>query len=381
MPKHAFLSASSSDRWLHCPPSAKLCAQEEDTGSTYALEGSDAHELCQYELEKQLGRNPKDPRPDLTFYNEEMQECADGYVAFVMEQLASLKESCPDPAVLVEQTLDFSRWVKHGFGTGDCVILSDDLLQIIDYKYGQGVQVSAAGTDNTGNSQLMLYGLGAIDSYGDIYDFKRVRLSIYQPRRQNIDSFDMTVEELLHWAENTLTPIAKLAFEGEGDFAAGDHCVFCKIKATCRKRAEYNQALAKYDFAPPPTLSPEEIAEILPQLDQLTGWAEDLKTWALQEAIKGTVFPNYKLVEGRSTRRFTDENAVAKIVTDAGYEAWDRKLQTITSLTKQMGRKTFNELLGRYIEKPQGKPVLVPATDSRPPFNQAEADFRNHKGD
>ena len=128
MPKHAFLSASASDRWLHCPPSAKINAQEEDTGSTYALEGSDAHELCQYELEKQLGRNPKDPRPDLTFYNEEMQECADGYVAFVLEQLEAVRETCPDPAVLIEQALDFSRWVQHGFGTGDCVILADDLL-------------------------------------------------------------------------------------------------------------------------------------------------------------------------------------------------------------------------------------------------------------
>ena len=377
MPKHAFLSASASDRWLHCPPSAKLCAQEEDTGSPYALEGSDAHELCQYELEKQLGRDAKDPRPNLTYYNEEMQEGADGYVAFVMEQLASIKETCPDPAVLVEQTLDFSRWVNHGFGTGDCVIIADDLLQIIDYKYGLGVLVSASGTDGTGNSQLKLYALGAIDTFGDLYDIKRVRLSIYQPRRQNIDSYDMTVEDLLRWADNTLAPIAKLAFDGEGDFAAGDHCVFCKIRATCRKRAEYNQSLARYDFAPPPTLSPEEIAEILPQLDQLTSWADDLKSWALQEAVKGTTFPGFKLVEGRSNRRFTDENIVAKIVTDAGYDAWERKLQTITSLTKQMGRKTFNELLGSYIEKPQGKPVLVPTSDSRPTFNQAATDFKN----
>ena len=377
MPKHAFLSASASDRWLHCPPSAKLCAQEEDTGSPYALEGSDAHELCQYELEKQLGRDAKDPRPNLTYYNEEMQEGADGYVAFVMEQLAAIKETCPDPAVLVEQTLDFSRWVNHGFGTGDCVIIADDLLQIIDYKYGLGVLVSASGTDGTGNSQLKLYALGAIDTFGDLYDIKRVRLSIYQPRRQNIDSYDMTVEDLLRWADNTLAPIAKLAFDGEGDFAAGDHCVFCKIRATCRKRAEYNQSLARYDFAPPPTLSPEEIAEILPQLDQLTSWADDLKSWALQEAVKGTTFPGFKLVEGRSNRRFTDENTVAKIITDAGYDAWERKLQTITSLTKQMGRKTFNELLGSYIEKPMGKPVLVPATDSRPSFNQALTDFQN----
>jgi len=375
MAKHAFLSASSSDRWLHCPPSAKLCAQEEDTDSPYAQEGTDAHALCQYELEKALGRSPKDPRPDLTFYNEEMQESADGYAAFVMEQLAAVRETCPDPAVLVEQTLDFSKWVSHGFGTGDCVIIADDLLQVIDYKYGLGVLVSAAGSDGSGNSQLKCYALGALDTFGDLYNIRRIRLSIYQPRRQNTDSFDMTVEELLAWAENTLAPIARLAFDGEGEFAAGDHCVFCKIRATCRKRAEYNQDLARYDFAPPPTPSPQEIAEILPKLDRLTGWAEDLKAYALQEAVKGTAFPGFKVVEGRSTRRFTDENAVAKIVTEAGYEAWDQKLQTITSLQKQMGRKTFNELLSQFIEKPRGKPTLVPDSDSRPAFSQAAADF------
>ena len=376
MAEHAFLSASSSDRWLHCPPSAQLCAREEDPGSPYAQEGTDAHELCRYELEKALGRETRDPRPDLSFYNEEMQEGADGYVAFVLEQLAAIRETCPDPAVLVEQKLDFSKWVPRGFGTGDCVILADDLLQVIDYKYGMGVLVSAAGSDGGGNSQLKLYALGALDTYGDLYSVRRIRLSIYQPRRQNIGSFDLTKEELLAWADNTLAPAAKLAFAGEGGFAAGDHCVFCRIRATCRKRAEYNQELAGYDFAPPPTLTEAEIAEILPRLDQLTGWAEDLKAYALQKAVQGTAFPGFKLVEGRSSRRFTSETEVAKIVTEAGYEAWDKKLQTISSLQKQMGRKTFNELLGGYLEKPRGKPVLVPAGDSRPPFSPAEADFK-----
>jgi hypothetical protein len=276
----------------------------------------------------------------------------------------------------VEQTLDFSKWVSHGFGTGDCVIVADDLLQIVDFKYGVGVLVSAAGSDGNGNSQLMCYALGALDSFGDLYNIRRIRLSIYQPRRQNISNYDMTVEELLKWADTVLAPIAKLAFNGDGEFEAGDHCVFCKVKATCRKRAEHNMSMAKYDFAPPPTLTEEEIAEILPQLDQLTSWAEDIKAHALQEALRGTAFPGYKLVEGRSTRRFTDENAVAKAVAEAGFEPWEKKLQTITALTKQMGRKVFNELLGKYIEKPQGKPTLVPESDTRPVFNPAERDFR-----
>jgi hypothetical protein len=276
----------------------------------------------------------------------------------------------------VEQTLDFSKWVSHGFGTGDCVIVADDLLQIVDFKYGVGVLVSAAGSDGNGNSQLMCYALGALDSFGDLYNIKRIRLSIYQPRRQNISNFDMTVEELLHWADTVLAPIAKLAFNGDGEFEAGDHCVFCKVKATCRKRAEHNMSMAKYDFAPPATLTEEEIAEILPQLDQMIGWAEDIKAHALKEALKGTAFPGYKLVEGRSTRRFNDENAVAKAVAEAGYDPWEKRLQTITSLTKQMGRKLFNELLGKYIEKPAGKPTLVPESDIRPVFNPAEQDFR-----
>ena len=376
MPKHAFLSASSSDRWLHCPPSAHLCAQEEDLGSPFAQEGTDAHALCQYELEKQLGRESKDPKEDLTFYNEEMQEAADGYVAFVMEQLADIRKNCPDPAVFVEQTLDFSKWVTHGFGTGDCVIVADDLLQIIDFKYGVGVLVSAAGSDGNGNSQLKCYALGALDSFGDLYNIRRIRLSIYQPRRQNIDSYDLSVEELLRWADNTLAPIAKLAFAGDGEFSAGDHCVFCKVRATCRKRAEYNMEITKYDFAPPPTLTAEEIAEILPKLDQITSWAEDLKDHALKEALKGTEYPGWKLVEGRSSRKITDEAAAAEIIAEAGFEPWEKRLQTITALTKQMGRKTFNDLLSGLIEKPRGKPTLVPESDQRPAYNTAEQDFR-----
>ena len=288
MPKHAFLSASSSERWLHCPRSAKLCVEVEDLGSPFVLDGTDAHSLCQYELEKALGRETKDPREDMTYYNEEMQEAADGYVSFVQEHLEEAKKSCGDPQIFVEQTVDFSKWVPHGFGTADCLIIADDLLQVIDFKYGTGVLVPAAGPDGEGNSQLKCYALGALDTFGDLYSIRRIRLSIYQPRRQNACSYELTTDDLTDWAENTLAPIAKLAFEGEGDFHAGDHCVFCKVKSTCRKRAEQNMDMAKYDFAPPPTLTEEEIAEILLQLDQLTTWAEDLKNYALQEALKGT---------------------------------------------------------------------------------------------
>lgn len=370
MPKHAYLSASASERWLKCPPSAKLCAAVEDQGSPYAQQGTDAHELCQCLVEKALGRQCRDPTEDLTWYDTEMQEAAEGYRDFVMEQVEAAKQFCKDPLVCVEQTLDFSKWVEHGFGTGDCVIVADDLLHIIDFKYGVGVLVSA-----TENSQLKCYALGAIDTFGDLYDIRRVKLSIYQPRRGNVDTYEMTKDHLMKWADEVLAPTAKLAYVGEGEFNAGDHCQFCKVKATCRKRAEYAMELAKYDFAEAPTLSTDEIAEILPRAETLVSWADDIKAYALQQALTGIHYPGYKLVEGRSNRKYTDEAAVAQTVSDAGYDPYEKKLLGITAMQKQLGKKKFDELLSGLVIKPEGKPVLVPETDKRPEFNSAANDF------
>ena len=382
MAKHAYLAASASERWLRCPPSAKLCAQEEDRGSPYAQQGTDAHELAAYLAEKALGRNSRDPTENLTWYEAEMQEAAEGYAAFVMEQVAEAKKFCADPLVCIEQTLDFSKWVEHGFGTGDCVIVADDLLHIVDLKYGVGILVSASGEDGTGNSQLKCYALGALDTalgaldtFGDLYDIRRIKLSIFQPRRENVDTFEMTKEDLLKWAEEVLAPIAKLAYEGLGDFAAGDHCQFCKIKASCRARAEYSMELAKYEFAEAPTLDADEIAAILPQIDSLVSWAEDIKEFALQQALSGVRYPGFKLVEGRSNRKYTDEAAVAQVVSLAGYDPYEKKLLGITAMTKQLGKKKFDELLSGLVAKPQGKPVLAPNTDKRPEYNTAQSDF------
>ena len=307
MPKHAFLSASSSHRWLACPPSALLCAKEADQSSAYAKQGSDAHELCEYLLLKALGHDPPDPTENLDYYDAEMLSCAEGYCDFVMEQVEEARKLSADPLICVEQRLDYSRWVENGFGTGDCVIVADDLLHVIDYKYGLGVLVSASGEDGTGNSQLKCYALGALDTFGDLYDIRRIKLSIYQPRRENVDTFEMKVEDLLRWADDVLSPIAKLAFTGDGEFCAGDHCVFCKVKATCRARADYNMELAKYEFEKPAMLNDEEIASILPMIDSLVSWATDIKEFALQQALSGTVYEGYKVVEGRSNRKYSDE--------------------------------------------------------------------------
>ena len=375
MAKHAFLAASASDRWLHCPPSAKLCAQEDDQGSEYARQGSDAHALCEHLLLKALGRETRDPTEDLTYYDAEMQEAAEAYAAFVMEQVAEAKTVCHDPLICVEQTVDFSKWVQHGFGTADALIVADDTLYITDMKYGGGCLVTADGEDGTGNSQLKCYALGAIDTFGDLYDINRIRLSIFQPRRDNVDTFELTKADLLQWADDVLAPIAKLAYEGQGEFEAGNHCQFCRVKATCRKRAEYAMELAKYEFADAPTLDENEIAEILPQIDTLVSWAEDIKSYALNQALSGVRYPGFKLVAGRSNRKYADEAAVARVVSEAGYDPYDKKLVGITEMTKRLGKKRFEELLNGLLIKPEGKPVLVPATDTRPELNNAKNDF------
>ena len=304
-----------------------------------------------------------------------MQEAAEAYAAFVMEQVAEAKTLCPDPLICVEQTVDFSKWVQHGFGTADALIVADDTLYITDFKYGVGCLVTADGEDGTGNSQLKCYSLGAIDTFGDLYDIKRIRLSIFQPRRENIDTFELTKADLLQWADEVLAPIAKLAYEGEGEFEAGNHCQFCRVKATCRKRAEYAMELAKYEFADAPTLDESEIAEILPQIDTLVSWAEDIKAYALNQALSGVRFPGFKLVAGRSNRKYADEAAVAKVVSEAGYDPYDKRLVGITEMTKRLGKKRFEELLNGLLIKPEGKPVLVPATDTRPELNNAKNDF------
>lgn len=376
MASHAFLSASASHRWLACPPSAKLCAEVEEQESPYAQQGTDAHELCQYLVEKALGREVSDPTSKLEWYDAEMQECAEGYCSFVMEQIARAREHCPDPLICIEQKLDYSRWVQDGFGTGDCVIVADDTLHIIDFKYGLGVLVTASGEDGTGNSQLKCYALGALDTFGDLYAIKHIRLSIYQPRRAHVDTFELSTKELLKWADEVLAPTARLAFEGGGEFHAGEHCRFCRIKATCRKRAAYSLELAKYEFAEAPSLTSEEIGVILPQIESLISWAEDIKAYALEQALTGVHYPGFKLVEGRAVRKFRDEEQVIRAVCEAGFDPFEKKLLGITAMQKLLGKVRFDELLSGLIEKPNGKPTLVPESDKRPAISSATLDFK-----
>lgn len=371
---HSALSASSSDRWLACPPSAKLNTKAEDTGSDYAREGTCAHELCEYKVRRLLGEDVKNPTENLDFYDSEMEECSENYVQYIAEILADIKQKCTDPITLVEQRLDFSKYVPDGFGTGDCVIVADDVLHVIDFKYGRGVEVSAEN-----NPQMKLYALGALELFDSLYDITQIEMSIFQPRLNNISRCTITKTELLDWAENTLKPIAELAANGEGEFNAGEYCRFCKVKATCRKRAEYNLELAKYEFAVPDTLEPIEIAAILSKADELASWVNDVKEYALQQALSGVQFDGFKVAEGRSVRKYKDEKAVAETVEKAGFNPFEQSVLGITAMTKLLGKAKFEELLSGFITKPKGKPTLVPNSDKRAAINNAVDDFKEEK--
>lgn len=377
MPQHARLNSSASYRWLNCPPSVLLSEKVPDQTSPYAMQGTDAHTLCAYLVEKALGRDPNDPTEDLDYYDQEMQDCAEGYAAFVMEEYSKIKQTCSDADVLIEQRVSFAKWVPEGFGTADCIILSDGMAEVIDYKHGLGVLVSAETEEFGGNPQLMCYCLGVIQMFDGIYDIDTVKMAIYQPRRDNISIHTMTKAELLRWADEVLAPTAQLALKGEGEFKAGSHCQFCKAKATCRKRAEYNLELAKYDFEMPSELEDYEIDAILMRIDQFTSWAADVKEYALNQALLGTDYGHFKVVEGRSNRKYTNDDDVASAVQKAGYDPYEKKLLGITAMTSLLGKKKFEELLGSLTYKPPGKPTLVSKTDKRPPMKStAENDFK-----
>ena len=373
---HAILSASSSHRWLHCPPSARLSENYEDKGSDYAAEGTDAHALCEHKLRLALGIDTEDPTENLTWFNEEMDDCATGYATYVLEQVEVAKLACADPIVLIEQRVDFSRWVESGFGTADCILIADGNLQVCDYKHGRGILVEADE-----NPQMMCYALGALELFDGIYDIHTVCMTIYQPRRDNVSTYNLPKDELYRWADTVLKPTADLAFAGKGSFLCGEWCGFCKAKYDCRARAEANLDLARYDFKVPPLLEDEEVEEILARVDDLVAWATDIKEYALQQAISGKTWNAWKLVEGRSNRRYTDEIAVAEVVSHAGYDPYERKVLSVTALQKVLGKPRFDELLSPYIEKPQGKPTLVPASDKRPAMSTAKNDFMEENKD
>lgn len=376
---HALLSASGASRWLKCPPSACLEDELPDTTSEFAKEGTVAHEVCEILLRKHLGliamatatKNINKLKKDDPF-SDEMIDYANDYIDYITEKAKS-----DDAVILVEEQLDFSKYVPEGFGTGDCIIVQDGVLTIIDFKYGKGVSVSAED-----NPQMMLYALGAVEMFGFIYEFDKVEMCIFQPRIGNISESVETVEELIKWGELTVIPTAKLAFAGDGEFYAGDHCRFCKLRNKCKYLADYCLETVKDEFEDldgrldKSLLAPEDIAMIIGRMKIVQNWLKDVESYAINSILEGTLdVPGYKVVEGRSNRTYKDQDKVAVVLTANGYPEsvlFEKKLLTITAMEKAVGKKNFNTLLADLIEKPKGKPTIVPLSDKRSTYTAAD---------
>lgn len=367
---HALLSASGAHRWMKCSPSARLEEHFEDTTSSFAEEGTAAHDLAEHKLKKAIKMRSK--LPNSTYHSDEMDEMTDLYVEYCLGLIEKAKEEWQDLQILIEQKVDFSDYVPDGFGTGDLVVVGTGTLHVVDLKYGKGVVVSAER-----NPQMMLYALGALSMFEVLYDIDTVSMTIVQPRVDNFSTYQMSVDDLKAWAKNELKPKAQMADAGQGEFCAGDHCRFCKAKNQCRARAMKNLELLKYEFSDPALLSDYEIAEIIGLSAELSRWASDIYAYATALAInEGMHWDGYKLVEGRTRRKYTDEDAVAKAAKAAGYnDIYKKSLISITEMEKLMSKKGFREILGGMVEKPTGKLTLVVETDKRPAIEPVQAEF------
>lgn len=375
---HSRYPASASHRWINCPGSIRLSDQVPQEGSSsYAEEGTLAHAIAEQKLRiaidktvkaSELKKLTKDP-----MYDGEMDEATTFYAGLVMEHYNAGGDYAE---LMIEQRVDFSQWVPEGFGTSDAIIISDDMIEVIDLKYGKGVRVDAEG-----NSQMRLYALGAYALFSDLYDFDKVRMTIVQPRLDHVSTEELTVERLLEWAKVYVVPAAELAAKDDAPTSAGDWCRWCPARAICRTRSEANLELARYEFKRGDLLDPDEIAEILGKVDELTKWASDIQGYALQQAMDGAHYDGWKVVEGRSNRKYKDELLVAEALHKEGYKdavLYTRKLLGITDMEKLVGKKKLAEICQDLIEKPAGKPTLVPESDKREPINsaaQAAADF------
>lgn len=373
MGAHARFSPSSGKRYLSCPPSLRLEEQFEDEQSPYAAEGSAGHAMAEYLINKHLKKRTRRPTSD--YYTEELMEAVEEYSSYCIEQIEQARAACGSPLISVEQKVSLEEHIEGCFGTADMVIATDGKLQIIDLKLGKGVVVDAEE-----NIQLMIYGQGALDMVSVLYDISTVELTIVQPRLEHFSTWEISADDLRKWTAEVLEPGAKMALAGEGEYKAGDHCRFCRARFKCRARAGEYLKLAQAEFAEPPLMSDEEIAEVLKKADALKRWAEEIYTYAQNEAVVNhKEWPGFKLVLGRSNRKYTDEADAAEAAKQAGYtDIYKQSLIGITEMEKLMGKKKFNEILGNYVYKPDGKVTLVPDSDKREAVRTAtaEADFK-----
>lgn len=382
MGNHAKLSASGSHIWLNCTPAIRMSEGIPDKQTAFTQEGTIAHRLAELKISRRLGdmSGPEFTREvekvnSSEYYSEEMETYIQNYVDWIEEIYNGVKERSADFELLTEQRLDFSSWVPGGFGTGDVVIIADGTLTVIDLKYGKGVPVDAVR-----NPQLMLYGLGAYDAFSLSNDIQRIRMIINQPRLDSISEYELPVEELLQWGEETVKPRAEMAMKGEGEAKPGDWCRFCKCRAICRARAEEALEIARYEFKDPPLLEEDEISDILGKVGRIQSWISDVKDYAQEEAEHGRQWPGWKLVEGRSNRKYTDPQEVERRLLAAGFEKVllfkDPELLGITAMEKVVGgKKKLEQICEGLIVKPPGAPTLVPESDKRPALNTAKTDF------
>lgn len=366
---HAVLSASSSSRWLKCPPSAVAATMYPNTGTEFTREGTLAHEVAEVMARERLGQGPSH-HTWAEEYTSEMLDCAEAYCDYIQELITD-----DQAVVLLEQRLDFSPWVPEGFGTGDCIIIQGNRLDIIDYKYGKGVAVSAEN-----NSQMRLYALGALNDYGLIYNITEVGMHIFQPRLNNISTEVLIVDELMAWGEE-VAPIAELASQGKGDYCSGEHCRFCPhagqcptLSADCMKVVNLGGGKAAV-----PTMAPWMIADILKQESMISGWLKAVKERALSQMLSGEEIPGYKVVEGRGSREWSDENAVGRALVAAHYDETEylkMELLSPAQMEKSIGKKKVAELLSEFITTKPGSPTIALASDKREPYNRQEASRR-----
>ena len=377
---HALLSPSSAHRWLNCTAAPLLEAKVEDKGSDFAKEGTLAHAYCAMKLKQFLHLPTSEEEREIeelndTYHTGEMDEYTDTYKTLVLEKLNKAKKQTSDAQLLVETRLDFSKYVPASFGTSDAIIIADGVMDVIDFKYGKGVEVSAVD-----NPQMMVYALGAWEAFNMEYNITHVRMTIIQPRIDNLSEFEMPVSDLRKWATYTLAPKAKEAMAG-GEPKAGEWCKFCKVKGRCRVLAE--ACTSKQQEQPDPKLmSTDEIAKnVLPLLPLIKSWLSSIEEYTLEQALSGVHYDGYKIVEGRSIRRITDPDKVIELLEAQGYTKETiikpTELRSLTDLEKLIGKKAFNALCKDYIVKPQGKPTLVTEADKRPAMNQAEDDFKD----
>lgn len=380
---HAILSPSSADRWIHCPPSARINAEAPQADTVYTREGTLAHAVCELKARKHFlgGIGPRKYQAELAKLkkHELWQEEMEGYTDDYLDALKDIAATFPGPPfVALEQRVDFSEYVPDGYGTADCAMISGNTLHIVDFKYGKGIEVRAEE-----NPQMMLYALGAMLDYSAIYDIHTVRMTIVQPRIQRgPDTWELPSPDLWTWANLILHPAAQLAAKGEGEFAEGEWCRFCAIRGSCRARAAANTALEDFGEKRPPELDDEEVARALTLGQRLRAWLADLEEYALGACLDGREIPGYKAVEGRSVRAWTDQDDAFNAARAAGVPdemLYERKPVTLAALEKIMGKKPFAEALAEYVTVPAGKPALAPASDRRPAITHrptAEDDFK-----